>query len=62
MVVVGPRVDGGAEEGEVAGVRAGVGEPGPVVAGGAAAVEGTGIPAEVPAPEEGERYVFYQSN
>ena len=46
---------------EAAGARARVGEPGPVVADGAAVEEITVGPGEDPAPEEGERYIFYQS-
>ena len=61
MIVVVPKADAGAVEVEAAGVRAEVGKPGPVVAAGAAVVESTGVPAEAPASEEGERYIFYQS-
>ena len=60
-VVAVPGVDGGAEEEEVAGVDAGVGVARPVVAVGTATGEVTGVPGEAPAPEEGERNIFYQS-
>ena len=60
-VVAVPRVDEGAAEVEVAGERAGVGATRPVVAVGVASVEITDVPGESPAPEEGERYIFYQS-
>ena len=61
MAVVVPGVDVGAVEEEVAGGDAGVGVARPVVAGGTARVEGTAVPGEEPAPEEGERNIFYQS-
>ena len=56
-----PGEDEGAVEAEVVGVCAGVGVTGPVDADGAASAEDTGVPVEVPAPEKGERYIFYQS-
>ena len=62
MIVAVPGADVGAVEVEEAGVDAGVGVARPVVAGGTAIVEVTGAPAEVPAPEEGERNIFYQSS
>ena len=61
MVAAVPGVDAGTVEAEVAGARAGVGEPRPVGAVGTAVAEATGEPAEVPAPEEGERHIFCQS-
>ena len=61
MNAVVPGVDVGAAEAEVAGVDAGAGVARPVVAAGTASVEGTGAPVEAPAPEEGERNIFYQS-
>ena len=61
MSAVVPGVDVGDVEEEVAGVDAGVGVARPVVTGGTAIVEVTGEPAEGPAPEEGERNIFYQS-
>ena len=60
-VAVVPGVDVGAAEEEVAGVDAGVGVARPVVAEGTATAEVTGVPAEVPAPEEGEGNILYQS-
>ena len=61
MGVVAPGVDVGTAEEEVAGGRAGVGEPRPVGAVGTA-IEVTVDPAEVPASNEGKRYIFYQSS
>ena len=61
MAVVAPEADAGAAEAEAAGVRTGAGATRPVVAAGTAGVEATAVPVEVPAPEEGERYIFYQS-
>ena len=58
-VVVVPGVDAGAGEVEVAGADAGVGVARPVVAAGTAIAEVTVVPVEVPAPEEGERNIFY---
>ena len=62
MIAVVPGVDAGAAEAEVAGVDAGVGIARPVEAVGTAIVEVTAAPVEVPAPEEGERNIFYQSS
>ena len=56
-----PWVDVGAGEVEVAGADARVGVARPVVTAGSASVETAGAPSEAPAPEEGERNIFYQS-
>ena len=56
-----PGADVGAAEAEVAGGDAGVGVARPVEAVGTAIAEETVAPVEVPAPEEGERNIFYQS-
>ncbi len=60
-VAVVPGGDTGAGEVEVAGARTGGGATRPVVAVGAAGGESTVVPVKVPAPEEGERCIFYQS-
>ncbi len=61
MAIVAPGVDVGAAEVEEAGSCAREGIASPVVTNGAAAVEEAGEPVEVPAPKQGERYIFYQS-
>ena len=61
MIVAAPGADAGAGEVEESGEDAGVGVARPVVAAGTASDEVTAVPVEAPAPEEGERYIFYQS-
>ena len=62
MTITVPVVDVSAAKAKVTRIRTRSRVTGPVVADSAAVREGTGIPAEVPALEEGERRIFYQSS
>ena len=61
MIVVVPGGDAGTAEAEAAGVDAGERVARPVESVGTASAGATGVPVEGPAPEDGERNIFYQS-